>query len=42
MDIADICIPLTALGILNANEGVVGIAGTVSSLLGLRNQWRKV
>ena len=37
-DLADLVIPTASLGIINFDEGVVGIAGTVSGLYG---QWKK-
>ncbi|KAI8972384.1 peroxisomal biogenesis factor 11 [Pilobolus umbonatus] len=41
-DSFDIIIPSTGLGFLNVDEGVVGIAGMITSLLGMRSQWNKV
>ncbi|KAL5410915.1 hypothetical protein PMIN06_002479 [Paraphaeosphaeria minitans] len=41
-DLCDITIPATALGWAKLDDGVVGIAGTVSSLLGVYSQWKKV
>ncbi|KAL1591957.1 Peroxisomal membrane protein PMP27 [Paraconiothyrium brasiliense] len=41
-DFCDLTIPATALGWAKLDDGIVGIAGTVSSLLGLYSQWKKV
>jgi peroxin-11B len=40
-DLCDISIPATALGWAKFDDGVVGLAGTVSSLLGVYSQWKK-
>jgi peroxin-11B len=40
-DVCDICIPASALGWADLDDGVVGLAGTVSSVLGVWGQWRK-
>lgn len=40
-DLADIAIPASAIGLANLDDGIVGIAGTVSSLIGVWSQWRK-
>jgi hypothetical protein len=34
-------VPLSALAWVNLDDGVVGLAGTVSSLIGLYLQWKK-
>jgi peroxin-11B len=39
MDLLDIWSPATALGLVNLNDGVVGIFGTITSLMALRKQW---
>ncbi|KAH7909114.1 peroxisomal biogenesis factor 11 [Hygrophoropsis aurantiaca] len=39
IDILDIWIPATNLGLVNVNDGIVGLAGTISSIMGIRNQW---
>ncbi|KIP12609.1 hypothetical protein PHLGIDRAFT_27380 [Phlebiopsis gigantea 11061_1 CR5-6] len=39
IDLLDIWIPATNLGFVNINDGVVGIFGVISSLMGLRQQW---
>jgi len=41
-DVADICIPGTALGYFNLDDGAVGLAGSLSSLIGLYSAWEKV
>lgn len=40
-DLCDITIPASALGWVALDDGVVGLAGTVSSLLGVYTQWKK-
>ncbi|KAI9372893.1 peroxisomal biogenesis factor 11 [Aspergillus egyptiacus] len=40
-DLCDLTAPASALGIAALDDGLVGIAGTVSSLIGIWNQWRK-
>ena len=40
-DVCDIMVPVTALGWASLDDGIVGIAGTVSSLLGVYGQWKK-
>ncbi|KAL3479921.1 peroxisomal biogenesis factor 11 [Aspergillus californicus] len=40
-DLCDLAIPASALGIVTLDDGLVGIAGTVSSLIGVWSQWRK-
>ncbi|KAH8884633.1 peroxisomal biogenesis factor 11 [Thozetella sp. PMI_491] len=40
-DLCDITVPLAALSWVNFDDGIVGLAGTVSSLLGVYSQWKK-
>lgn len=40
-DICDLFAPVSALGYANLDDGIVGIAGTISSLIGVWSQWRK-
>lgn len=40
-DICDATVPSAATGLINFDDGVVGLAGTVSSLIGLTAQWEK-
>ncbi len=40
-DVCDLAAPLSAVGILNLDDGIVGITGTISSLIGVWSQWRK-
>ncbi|KAL4873010.1 hypothetical protein BDV12DRAFT_161163 [Aspergillus spectabilis] len=40
-DLCDLTVPVSALGIAALDDGLVGIAGTVSSLIGVWSQWRK-
>ncbi|KAI9054495.1 hypothetical protein LZ554_001653 [Drepanopeziza brunnea f. sp. 'monogermtubi'] len=40
-DICDLTIPTSAIGITNFDDGFVGLAGTVSSLIGVYSTWKK-
>jgi peroxin-11B len=40
-DLCDLTVPTTAIGLTNFDDGFVGLAGTVSSLIGVYNQWKK-
>jgi len=40
-DLCDVTIPATALGWVQLDDGIVGLAGTTSSLLGVWGQWKK-
>ncbi|KAI0434231.1 peroxisomal biogenesis factor 11 [Xylaria sp. FL1042] len=40
-DLCDLTVPASALGWVNFDDGFVGLAGTVSSLIGIYNQWKK-
>jgi hypothetical protein len=40
-DLCDLTVPLSALAWVNFDDGLVGIAGTVSSLIGMYLQWKK-
>jgi peroxin-11B len=40
-DLCDLTIPSSALGWVELDDGIVGLAGTVSSLLGVWGQWKK-
>lgn len=40
-DVLDLAAPLSAVGILNLDDGIVGISGTITSLIGVWSQWRK-
>lgn len=40
-DLCDLAIPTTALGWVGLDEGIVGLAGTTSSLIGVWGQWKK-
>ncbi|CAG8106881.1 unnamed protein product [Penicillium salamii] len=40
-DVCDLAAPLSAVGILNLDDGIVGISGTISSLIGAWSQWKK-
>jgi len=40
-DLCDITIPASALGYANLDDGLVGLAGTVSSLIGVWSTWQK-
>ncbi|ORX56227.1 peroxisomal biogenesis factor 11 [Hesseltinella vesiculosa] len=41
-DACDIVIPTSGLGIISFDEGVVGIAGMITSAMAIRTQWNKV
>ncbi|MBQ5154045.1 hypothetical protein EGM85_12395 [Macrococcus caseolyticus] len=38
-NLLDSLIPLTALSVIDANEGIVGLAGTFTAYLGLKDLW---
>lgn len=40
-DVCDMTVPGSALGYANLDDGIVGLAGTVSSLIGLYAAWLK-
>jgi len=40
-DLCDILVPTSALGWAALDDGIVGLAGTLSSLLGAYGQWKK-
>ncbi|KAI1341216.1 peroxisomal biogenesis factor 11 [Xylariaceae sp. FL0016] len=40
-DLADLTVPSSALGWVGFDDGFVGLAGTVSSLIGVYTQWKK-
>lgn len=40
-DLCDLTVPLSALKWVNFDDGFVGLAGTVSSLIGVYLQWKK-
>lgn len=40
-DLCDLTIPSTALAYTNLDDGIVGLAGTVSSLIGVWATWKK-
>jgi len=40
-DSCDILVPSSSIGLITLDDGVVGLAGTVSSLIGLRSAWNK-
>ncbi|OJD30336.1 peroxisomal biogenesis factor [Diplodia corticola] len=40
-DVCDLTVPLTALGYVNLDDGIIGLSGTLSSLLGLWSVWKK-
>ncbi|KAK3647131.1 Peroxisomal membrane protein PMP27 [Elasticomyces elasticus] len=40
-DICDSIVPSAALGLVNFDDGIVGLAGTTSSLIGLFAAWQK-
>ncbi|PNS15116.1 Peroxisomal bioproteinsis factor 11 [Sphaceloma murrayae] len=40
-DLCDLTVPSSALGWADLDDGIVGLAGTVSSLIALNTQWKK-
>lgn len=42
VDLLDVWIPATNLGLVNLNDGIVGMFGFISSLMTLRQQWLAV
>ncbi|KAM7202463.1 Peroxisomal biogenesis factor 11 [Rhypophila sp. PSN 637] len=40
-DLCDFTVPSSALGWVNFDDGFVGLAGTLSSLIGVYTQWKK-
>lgn len=40
-DVCDLTVPVSALGWMALDDGVVGLAGTLSSILGIYTQWKK-
>ncbi|KAF4554412.1 Peroxisomal biogenesis factor 11-like protein 1 [Elsinoe fawcettii] len=40
-DLCDLTVPSSALGWTDLDDGIVGLAGTVSSLIALNTQWKK-
>lgn len=40
-DLCDFVVPASALGYINLDDGLVGLSGTVSSLIGLTSAWNK-
>ncbi|KAF7553167.1 hypothetical protein G7Z17_g3833 [Cylindrodendrum hubeiense] len=40
-DVCDITVPFSALGWIAFDDGVVGLAGTLSSAIGVYSQWKK-
>ncbi|GBC08688.1 hypothetical protein RclHR1_08300004 [Rhizophagus clarus] len=41
-DLLDLTIPATALGYLRLEDGLVGLTGFISSIMGAQSQWKKV
>lgn len=40
-DLCDLTVPSTAVGYASFDDGIIGLAGTVSSLLGVYGVWQK-
>ncbi|POS82367.1 putative peroxisomal membrane protein PMP27 [Erysiphe pulchra] len=40
-DLCDLTIPTSAIGLVELDDGIVGLAGTLSSLIGVYTQWKK-
>ena len=39
-DLCDVTVPTSNLGLLNLDDGIVGLAGTASSAIGLMSVWK--
>ncbi|KAN0100729.1 Peroxisomal biogenesis factor 11 [Tylopilus felleus] len=39
IDFLDVCIPASNLDLINVNDGIVGLAGFISSIMGVYAQW---
>jgi len=42
IDSLDVWLPATSLGLIQLNDGILGFAGTVTSIMALRKQWQSV
>lgn len=42
IDLLDIWIPASSLGLVNIGDGAVGLAGLITSIMGMRTQWLSV
>lgn len=40
-DVCDLTVPTSGLGWIGFDDGFVGLAGTLSSLVGVYTQWKK-
>ena len=40
-DLCDLTVPTSSLGWTSFDDGIVGLAGTVSSLIGVYGAWKK-
>lgn len=40
-DVCDLTVPFAALNWVGFDDGFVGLAGTVSSVIGVYSQWKK-
>jgi hypothetical protein len=40
-DLCDLTIPFAALNWIGFDDGIVGLAGTLSSLIGVLSQWKR-
>lgn len=40
-DLCDALLPMTTLGLANFDDGIIGLSGTISSLIGLSTVWKK-
>ena len=40
-DLCDLTVPAATLGYANLDDGIVGLAGTLSSLIGVWATWKK-
>ncbi|KIM34408.1 hypothetical protein M408DRAFT_325815 [Serendipita vermifera MAFF 305830] len=42
LDLMDMWIPATGLGVVNFNDGVVGLLGVITSVMAFRSQWNSL
>jgi peroxin-11B len=42
LDALDLTLPATALGYFHLEDGLVGLIGFVTSIMGIQSQWKKV
>ncbi|KAG8832447.1 Peroxisomal membrane protein PMP27 [Serendipita sp. 399] len=42
LDVLDMWIPATGLGIVNFNDGIIGLLGVVTSIMAFKSQWNSI